>query len=273
MRYLKLLFLSITITLSNISIALEEPPGTQSQEDADAYLQQMEKDRAEGKIFFDKGIEKSWDKSRVYIPDSFFEKSISSLNLDKKYPVVIYLHGCSGITSSNDTRWAKFISEMGFVAILPDSLARPGRVSNCDPSSTITTHRFPMALPYREQEIFYAMNELKKISWVDSENIFLMGHSEGASAIANTKVKGLRGAILSSGYCALGISYDINLTGLVLNFLNDPWHQGHISRCLTRDKSRSKETTYVEINNSGHETFYEPKFREAVVDFLNKNKK
>ena len=203
MKYWKLLFVSIAIVLSNLSFALEEPPGTQSQEDADAYFEQLEKDRAEGKIFFDKGIEKSWDESRVYVPGSFFEKSISNLKLEKKYPVVIYLHGCNGITSFNDTRWGKFISEMGFVAILPDSLARPGRISNCDPSTTSTSHRFPMALPYREQEIFYAINELKKMTWVDSENIFLMGHSEGANAVAITKAKGVRGVILSSGYCKL----------------------------------------------------------------------
>ncbi len=92
----------------------------------------------------------------------FFEKSIADLRLDKKYPVVIYLHGCGGITSSNDTRWGKFLSEMGFVVILPDSLARPGRISNCDTSAKKTSNRFPMAIPYREQEIFYSINELKK---------------------------------------------------------------------------------------------------------------
>jgi hypothetical protein len=74
MRHLKLLFFIIAITLSNFSIALEEPPGSQSQEDADAYLRQIEKDRAEGKIHFDKGIEKSWEKSRVYIPGSFLKR-------------------------------------------------------------------------------------------------------------------------------------------------------------------------------------------------------
>jgi dienelactone hydrolase len=273
MKYWKLLFVSIAIVLSNLSFALEEPPGTQSQEDADAYFQQAQKDRAEGKIFFDKGIEKSWDESRVYVPGSFFEKSISNLKLEKKYPVVIYLHGCAGITSFNDTRWGKFISEMGFVVILPDSLARPGRVSNCDPSTTSTSHRFPMALPYREQEIFFAIKELKKFSWVDTENIFLMGHSEGANAIAITKAKGLRGVVMSSGYCPNGISFENNLSALVMNFLSDPWHGGSPSRCLTRDKSQAREITYVEINNSGHDTFNESIFREAVVDFLNKKKK
>jgi dienelactone hydrolase len=273
MKYWKLLFVSIAIVLSNLSFALEEPPGTQSQEDADAYFQQAQKDRAEGKIFFDKGIEKSWDESRVYVPGSFFEKSISNLKLEKKYPVVIYLHGCGGITSFNDTRWGKFISEMGFVAILPDSLARPGRVSNCDPATHSPTYRFPLALPFREQEIFYAVNELKKMNWVDTENIFLMGHSEGANAIAITKAKGLRGVVMSSGFCPNGISFENGLNALVLNFLSDPWHKGSTSRCLIRDKRPPEEISFVEINNSGHDTFNESIFREAVVDFLKKKKK
>jgi hypothetical protein len=100
-----------------------------------------------------------------------------------------------------------------------------------------------------------------------------MGHSEGANAIAITKAKGLRGVVLSSGYCAQGISFENNLNALVMNFLSDPWHGGLPSRCLTRDKSQTREVTYVEINNSGHDTFDESKFREAVVDFLKKRRK
>jgi hypothetical protein len=110
------------------------------------------------------------------------------------------------------------------------------------------------------------------MTWVDLENIFLMGHSEGANAIAVTKLKGVRGVILSSGFCQNGISFDNELNGLVMNFLNDPWHQGSTSRCLVKS-NRSGNLVYEESNNIGHDTFDESKFRVAVVDFLKKHKK
>ena len=262
---LRLLLVPLMLVAVNVH-ALEEPPGAQSQEDADLYLAKLAQDQAEGKIYMDKGVEKSWEKAAVFIPGSIFQKSISNLKLDKKYPVLIYLHGCSGITRHNDLRWGQFASEQGFVAILPDSLARPGRISNCDPSTSSTTFRFPMALIYREQEIAYAMQELKRLSWVDQDNIFLMGHSEGSNASAITRIRGFKGIILSSAFCHHGVTFDASAKGLVINFLSDPWHQGVTARCSKRLDNKPLEVIHLE--GAGHDTFDVPLVKKAVSDFL-----
>jgi hypothetical protein len=233
MKLIAKLTLVLLMFIAVNSYALEEPPGSQTQttEESDAYLKKLKIDREEGNIPMDAGIEKSWNKADVFIPESIFLKSISNLQLEKKYPVVIYLHGCTGILSNHDLRWARFISNLGFVVILPDSFARPRRVSNCDPVHTRGgTGRFPIALAYREQEIAYAINQLKKTSWADTANIFLMGHSEGANAAAQTNITGFRGIILSSGFCHRGINFEYGVKGLVINYENDPWHNGS-GRC------------------------------------------
>ncbi len=266
MKLISKLVLALLMFIAINAHALEEPPGAQSQEDADLYLAKLAQDQAEGKIYMDKGVEKSWEKAAVFIPGSIFQKSISSLKFDKKHPVLIYLHGCSGITRHNDLRWGQFASEQGFVAILPDSLARPGRISNCDPSTSSTTFRFPMALIYREQEIAYAMQELKKLSWVDQDNIFLMGHSEGSNASAVTRIRGFKGIILSSAFCHHGVTFDGSAKGLVINFLSDPWHQGVTARCSKRLDNKPLEVIHLE--GAGHDTFDVPLVRKAVGDFL-----
>jgi len=262
---LKLLF-SALLFLTFSSHALEEPPGSESIADGDRYVEQLAKDRAAGKIHMDKGIEKSWEQSIVFIPGSSRQRSIMGLQLDKKYPTVIYLHGCGGISRWNDNRWGQFISELGFVAILPDSLARPGRVSNCDPSTQLPTFRFPMAEPYRQQEIAYAMNELKKLQWVDTKNIYFMGHSEGANALAKTKITGSQGIILSSGFCFTGISFEQGVPGLVITFSDDPWHRGAKSRCAEGRSDGS--LTAINLLDSGHDTFDQSEVRQGVAKFL-----
>lgn len=268
MKNLKLLFLFSIFIFSQAAFSLEEPPGTiaQTEEEAIAYLNQLKKDRGEGKIHMEPGIEKSWINAEVYVPNNFFPKKITNLTLDKKYPVIIYLHGCSGITGNHDSRWGKFLSESGFVVILPDSLSRPGRISNCDPQNSITTNRFPMALPFREQEIAFALNQLRKTSWADMSNIYLMGHSEGANAAARTQITGLKGIILSSGFCQTGVIFEKGIKALVINFSNDPWHQGNKSNCLVERADNSIQLLLIPA--TGHSTFDNESARTQVINFL-----
>ena len=262
-KILSLILLSISFS----AFSLEEPPGTQTQttEESDAYLKKLKIDRQEGNIPMDAGVEKSWDKADVYIPESIFLKRTSNLQLEKKYPVVIYLHGCTGITSNHDLRWGRFISNLGFVVILPDSFARPSRISNCDPVNTVRTGRFPFALAYREQEIAYAIGQLKKTNWADMSNIFLMGHSEGANAVAQTNIIGFRGMIMSSGFCADGIKFENGVKGLVINFENDPWHKGN-GRCQQARNDGSLSLLF--LNDNAHNSFDYPRVRDEVQQFL-----
>lgn len=267
-RFLSFLLFSISFS----AFSLEEPPGTQIQteEESEIYLKKLKKDIQEGNISMPAGIEKSWDKADVYIPDSIFLKSTSNLKLEKKYPIVIYLHGCTGITSNHDLRWGRFISNLGFIVIFPDSFARPNRISNCDPVHSVRTGKFPLALPYREQEIAYAINQLKKSNWADMTNIFLMGHSEGANAVAQTNIIGFRGMILSSGFCSEGINFENGVKGLVINFENDPWHKGR-GRCQQSRSDGSLSLLY--LNDYAHNSFDSQKVRDEVQQFLKQNLK
>jgi poly(3-hydroxybutyrate) depolymerase len=79
-----------------------------------------------------KDIEIAWEKAKVYTPTDSNLTTTSELELNGSHPALIYLHGCTGITG-HDISWAKLGSSKGFLVIMPDSMARPNRESNCDP--------------------------------------------------------------------------------------------------------------------------------------------
>ncbi len=77
--------------------------------------------------------EKSWSDAVVYVPGKPFTTTVSKAPVEKPMPAVIYLHGCAGINRANDASWAALLMEQWFIVVMSDSLARLGRIANCDP--------------------------------------------------------------------------------------------------------------------------------------------
>ena len=78
-------------------------------------------------------------------------------------PVVIYLYGCAGINRTHDAGWALLLTEQGLIVVMPDSIARPGRIPNCD-QKLKGGNAFPNAFKYRQQEIGYTLEQTQKAS-------------------------------------------------------------------------------------------------------------
>ena len=108
---------------------------------------------------FSQDVKKSWDEAIVYIPGKFFSTSVQKIQVDKPMPVIIYLHGCVGINRNHDANWASLLIDQGFIVVMPDSMARPGRLTNCDPRLKKRTNTFPAVYEYRQQEITYALEQ------------------------------------------------------------------------------------------------------------------
>ncbi len=225
----------------------------------------------------EEGVRKSWEKAEVFVPGSFFTSAPSKVSVEKPLPVVIYMHGCTGI-SMHDSQWGNYIKGLGFIAVLPDSMARPGRKQNCNPA-TKRGGLFPQAHAMRQEEIRYALEQVKKSPWADSKNIFLMGHSEGGVAAARNRLDGFRGIIISGWHCTN--SQDTNFDGvfapietpiLTLEWDRDPWYAG-----TTRDGSctnkfgERKKTRQILFSGSQHDTYQQSGAQDAVARFLKEN--
>lgn len=146
------------------------------------------------------------------------------VKVDAAQPVVIFLHGCGGI-DEHERRWSEYLKSQGFIVVLPDSQAIPGRSKNCD----ATTHTTNMGkIPVRElrpAEAKYAMARVREQTWADQDNIFLMGHSEGGMGAYLTPELGFKGVIVSGFICSIsgGLRAQSATPVLANNWELDPW--------------------------------------------------
>ncbi len=227
---------------------------------------------------FAQDVELSWDKGLAYLPGAFLSKSPNSLSSEKKFPVLIYMHGCAGLNTSHDVAWAKMIAEQGFLVILPDSMARPNRRSNCDPRMKDRTNVFPQAYLYRQQEISYALSQIQKSNWAEQDNIFLMGHSEGGIATAQSVHEGLRARIISGWTCTLSINAKFGgihsakeLPVLAIASIDDDWRKGKANEGRCIDSAPGHKVTQIDLPGKEHSTYGNAAARDAVTKFLKEN--
>jgi dienelactone hydrolase len=220
-------------------------------------------------------VARSWDAATVLVPGQLFATSPHRVTVDKPLPVVIFMHGCTGITGNHDLRWGHYLKGLGFITVLPDSMARPGRRSNCDPRAKRLGF-FPQAHAMRQEEIRYAVEQIRKSSWADAGNVFLMGHSEGGSAAARNRLGGFRGVIISAWSCTHarnpgfdGIFAPPDTPVLTLEWSHDPWRVGTPAEgsCANRFGKR-KNARQVLFSGGEHDTYHQSEAREAVAQFL-----
>lgn len=278
----KLIFITLLI-FSHLGHSLEEPPGTvqMTEEEVIEYLEKIEESKRKAgivttafPIIFPE-VEKSWDGGILYAPNTAKTLNIKNPEIEGIHPVLIYMHGCTGITYDHDTLWAKEIAKMGFVVVMPNSFSRVNRISNCD-ARTKTSGTFKQVWSYRQEEIAYALAKLKTYKWVDTNKLFLMGHSEGGVATAESKFSAFKGKIISGWSCTNKqysphdrINADPNISILVLLYDRDPWFVGtpYEGDCARHAEGR-KDFKQVLMSGSTHNTYDNNEARKAVNEFL-----
>jgi dienelactone hydrolase len=242
-----------------------------------AFSATVPKSFAETALNREEDVGKSWEKAEVFVPGNFFTSVPSRVSVEKPLPVVIYMHACTGI-SKHDSQWANFIKGLGFIAILPDSMARPGRKPNCNPV-TKRVGFFPQAYAMRQEEISYAVEQIKKSPWADTKNIFLMGHSEGGQAVARTRLSVFRGIIISGWGCTHaknpnfdGIFAPLETPILTLEWNGDPWRVGTpVEGSCANKFGERKKARQILFSGSQHDTYEQNEARDAVAKFLKEN--
>jgi predicted esterase len=229
--------------------------------------------------FAQKDVELSWEKAPVYLPSKMFSTTIDQIKVSKPLPVLIYLHGCTGIYEPHDLSWASYIADQGFIVILPDSMARPGRIPNCDPKLKVGNNAFPNAGRYRQEEITYALSQVMKSLWADKQNIFLMGHSEGGMAVAKSAHPDFAGKIISGWTCVNplypaydGIYSPKNLPILAVAYVDDEWRKGKFTEGHCLDKAEGRiNFSQIDLEGWFHNTYGNSEARKGVKEFLNQH--
>lgn len=100
---------------------------------------------------------------------------------ERKVPVVLFLHGSSGLGLKAIGEWQQWLCALGIASIAPDSFALPGHVTYKSP---IDKDSYEKIHALRASEIAPALAALRSAPWADASRLILAGTSEGSVPVA-----------------------------------------------------------------------------------------
>jgi hypothetical protein len=100
---------------------------------------------------------------------------------DRKVPVVLFLHGSSGLGLKAIGEWQQWLCSLGIASVAPDSFALPGHVTYKSP---IDKDAYEKIHALRASEIAPALAAIKAAPWADTSRLVLAGTSEGSVPVA-----------------------------------------------------------------------------------------
>ena len=177
-----------------------------------------------------------------------------------KVPVVLYLHGCTGIKEQAQL-YRNMLLSQGYAVFMPDSFQRPNRLE-CKNEGSLEYRVY-----LRLQELKYAAEQIRHLSWVDQKRVVLMGFSEGGNTVDHWKQKGFAAHIIIGSACTLVGGTPAAPPGVpVLAIVgeHDDYRPG-LSCTVKRTVGGSKS---IVIPAAHHQVAQYPQTREAIESFL-----
>ncbi len=195
-------------------------------------------------------------------------------------PVVVFLHGSSGLGLKAIEEWQRWLATMGVASVAPNSFALPERLTYTSP---IGKPVYEQVHALRGSEIDIAVAGLGSAPWADAQRLVLAGTSEGATAVARHAGPPFAGRMIyawscEDNYFVAAHGTRIAPTQPVLNvisatdpffspsntWLGNPGARGHCGAALATNKS----ATIVLIPGAPHTLLNLPAARHATAGFL-----
>ena len=238
----------------------------------------------------DADLLRTWQRASVIVPgeDGLIRGWIE--DIDERlpetvppHPTVIYLHGCAGLGRiSHDA--AKLLAETGYAVIMPDSFAREHKPKSCDPARVVGgLHRGVLA--WRQAEANQAIRKARRLAWVDPDNVFLWGFSEGGTTAATVTGEPVNARIVEGWTCHAGWGEYRGLDApaaepvLALLGAEDPWFrpsylQGDCGAFM-EGRTGSESIVYERPNflATKHHLSWHPDVRQLILDFLARHRR
>jgi dienelactone hydrolase len=103
-------------------------------------------------------------------PHTTVEGYLSKPDGSGPFPAVVYVHGCSGLSTDTRKRMAERLTAWGYISFVVDSFASRGIKESCD--------RLRL-MPSRQADALGALLYLSKLDFVDPKRIAVVGSSQG----------------------------------------------------------------------------------------------
>ena len=115
-----------------------------------------------------------------------------------KVPVVIFMHGSSGLGLKAIGEWQQWLASLGIASIAPNSFALRDRMTY---SSPIDKETYEKLHAFRATEIDITLKALQQMSLADKSKMVLSGTSEGSVPVARYTGKEFAGRIMFAWSC------------------------------------------------------------------------
>jgi dienelactone hydrolase len=198
----------------------------------------------------------------------------------KRVPVVVFLHGSSGLALKAIGEWQQWLARQGIASVAPDSFALPDHVTYKSPIGKADYERIHAL---RGSEIAPALQALQSKPWADMGKLVLAGTSEGAVPVARYGGNEFAARMMFAWSCETNYFVEeprnaFNKAQPVLNiisqtdpffsptnaWLGNPTAKGHCAEAL-KDTARA---SVVLIPGAPHTLLNLPAARDATAGFL-----
>jgi len=145
------------------------------------------------------------DKAQVALPASVTGRDVylgpySDIpkSLRGRAPVVVFLHGSSGLSSKAIEEWQRWLAGLGIASFAPDSFELRDRVNYTSP---VDKKVYERVHALRSSEISIALKAVGSAPWADVSRMVLAGTSEGGTTVARYGGQAFLGRIIFSWSC------------------------------------------------------------------------
>jgi dienelactone hydrolase len=237
-------------------------------------------------------IERTWQGGYIFYPTGGrFKWGPISTTLDKakaalggrRYPTIVYMHGCSGIDIASTKTARDFLLKGGFVVVMPNSYARVDKPASCILSQHLGgLHRSVLA--WRQDEARNAIHMARRLPFVDPNNIFMVGLSEGAITTATTtgnepiNARVVEGWTCHAGWPEYwGLPAPASEPVLTLSTVDDPWFQIAVLKgncgVFMKYHNGSKAIIFPATHplHDQHFQLWHPDAMKAALDFMHRH--
>lgn len=197
-----------------------------------------------------------------------------------KVPVVVFMHGSSGLALKAIGEWQQWLATQGYASMAPNSFTLPDRVTY---SSPIAKDVYEKVHALRLSEIAPALAALQKAAWADNSRLVLAGASEGGVPVARYAGKEFAARMVFSWSCEDNYfvseprnAFEADKPVLNIISLSDPFfsptnswlgNPGALGHCGNALKNH-KAATIVLVPGAPHTLLNLPQARASTAGFL-----